>query len=383
MEYARKEIGRRGNYLVGGLALAAVIGLGTYAVLSMRAGDATPGVGPCDGETSGLAVLLFDFSKPLAGEGVPGPRPGAILRESALALPAGTALLVYTLSGHPAAPLAEAGRLCKPSIAARDDADRLDCAALAARNADGTGFCAPLDAIERRLAELADAVPELPLRSAPLVEAIEDVRRLFAGHPGSGPRSFQILSDMIHHATGYSQLAPDGSLRLGRVEDLFAPQHETGDAPPSAYGFAAKVFYVPRRGWTEPTDRRRAHQRLWRQHFASAGMAVVFRDAAAMPRYPVAAPADPVTSLAQVLQQRELLRREREVGARVLAQVETERAELEQARRRAAADERAAEALMESLLAEEADERRAIVAERAEIARLEAELAGRGGGNDG
>ena len=376
MAYARKEIGRRGNYLLGGLALAVVIGLGGYVMLSMRTGDAVSDTGLCDREASGLAVLLFDFTKPLQGEGVP----GAILRESALALPAGTELRIYTLSGQPAGPLAEAGRLCKPSGAARGDADRLDCAALPDRNADGKTFCARLDAMQRRVDELADAVLELPVPRAHLIEAIEEVRLMFAGHPGTGQRSFHILSDMIQHAAWYSHVAPDGSLRLGPFDDLQALQHPTGDAPRRAYGFAAEVIYVPRRGWTEPTDRRKAHQRLWQQYFASAGMAVVFRDTSVMPRYPLAPPADRVTSLTPVLRQRELLRREREQSERILAQIEAQSAELEQARRRAATDDSAAEALMESLLAEEAEERRAITAERAEITNLEAELATRRGG---
>lgn len=383
MAYARKEIGRRGNYLLGGLVLAAAIGLGGYVVLSMRTGDALPDTGLCDRETAGLAVLLFDFTKPLRGEGPPGPMPGAILRESALALPAGTELRIYTLSGQPAGPLAEEGRLCKPSGAAQGDADRLDCAALSDRNADGSTFCARLDAMQRRVDEFADAVPELPVPRAHLIEAIEDVRLMFAGRPGTGHRSFHILSDMIQHAAWYSHVAPDGSLRLGPFDDLQARQHPIGDAPRHTYGFAAEVIYVPRRGWTEPTDRRKAHQRLWRQYFASAGMAVVFRDTAAMPRYPLAPPADRVTSLTPLLRQRELLRREQEQSERILTQVEAQSAELEQARRRAATDDSAAEALMEGLLAEEAEERRAIAAERTEIANIQAELATRRGGNDG
>ena len=381
MAYAGKEMGRRTNHLLSGLALAAVIGLGGYVVLSMRSGDAVSDTAPCDGETSGLAVLLFDFTKPLWGEGVTRPMPGAILRNSALALPAGTELRIYTLSGQPAAPFAEAGRLCKPSGAARGDADRLDCAARPARNADGTAFCARLRAMQRRVDELADAVPELPVPRAHLIEAIEDVRLMFAGHPGTGHRSFHILSDMIQHAAWYSHVAPDGSLRLGPFDDLQALQEPTGDAPRRTHGFAAEVIYVPRRGWTEPTDRRKAHQRLWRQYFASAGMAVVFRDTTAMGRYPVAPPADRVTSLTPVLRQRELLRREREESGRILAQVEAQNAELEQTRRLAAVGDRAHETLMESLLAEEAEERRAIDAERAEIADLQAELAARRGGN--
>lgn len=377
---ARRDFGRRGNYLLGGLALATAIGLGAYAVLPMRFGDEVPEIGPCETETTGLAVLLFDFTKPLAGDGQVDP--GAILRESALALPAGTELRIYTLSGQPAVPLAEAGRLCKPSGATPGDTDRLDCAAL--RSAHGSAFCARLGDIQRQVAELADATPELPVPSAHLVEAIDDVRLLFAGHPGAGHRSFHVVSDMIQHAAWYSHLAPDGSLRLDPFDDLRA-QHDpvSGTEPPDANGVPAEVFYLPRQGLTEPLDRRKAHQALWQQYFASAGMPVVFTDASAMPRYLAAPPADRLTSLTPVLRQRELLRREREESARIQALVDVRSAELEEARRDAAASDRRSETLVERLLAEETEERRGIDAERAEVANLNAEIAARRANNNG
>lgn len=85
----------------------------------------------------------------------------ATLRESALALPAGTEMRIYTLSGQPAVPLAEAGGLCKPAGATPSEG--LDCDAQPPPR--GAAFCARLGDMQRQVAELADASPNLPCRA--------------------------------------------------------------------------------------------------------------------------------------------------------------------------------------------------------------------------
>ena len=93
-----------------------------------------------------------------------------------------------------------------------------------------------------------------------------------------------------------------------------------------------------------------------------------------MPRF-AAATLEGSTGLGRLVEERELLRREQAENAETLALVNTRRADLEQARQSAASSDRELEERERNLLAEQAREREEIEAERAEIARLEAELA--------
>ena len=101
-----------------------------------------------------------------------------------------------------------------------------------------------------------------------------------------------------------------------------------------------------------------------------------------MPRFSAATLAQATRGLAQVIREREFLRHEQEENAQTLALLEERRADLEQARQRAAASSREIEERAEALRAEQARERQAIEVERAEIARLKAELASRRENND-
>ena len=376
--FARENIGG-GNWLLGGMLVAGTV-LGLYALL--QTGDADPDIGndPCDaGATlpTGLAVFLFDFRK-LLGTSLSS-MPGVIFRESAEAAPDGTELRVYSLSGRSAMPLAVVDRVCKPP-APSGETRITDCAATrGSREHWQAAFCGRLGAIQRRVNDLAGQAPQLPVPDALLIEAIEEVRLVFEAHPGAGHRSLIIFSDMIQHAAWYSHLAPDaenwdfGAFQNSRNER--APGF--ANTSPMSVGVATEVFYVPRRGLTERPTKRDAHQRFWRSYFSSAEMPVVFRDQPVMPRFTAAPFPEPGGSLARVLEEREQLRREQREVAEVLALVEARQADLEAARQRAATREREFKSREEALLAAEAEQRREIEAERAEIARLEATLAAR------
>ena len=386
MAFARKAIGRGGKGLLAGGLLAAAVVFVAFALRPPGDPNTASTYNPCDAATTagtGLAVFLFDFRKPLGN--VLLSVPGTILRESAVAAPGGTELRVYALSGRTTMPLAVVGRACKPSLP--DPASDIDCSARRAHRQGEddvvAAFCADLASLQRRVNDLARQTPELPVPNALLVDAIEEVRLVFEARPGAGPRSFTVYSDMLQHAPWYSHLQSDGNWTFESFEDLHA-ERATVFGTPSAptRGVTTEIYYVPRRGTTEQRTARDAHQRFWRRYFDSVGMSVVFRDQPTMPRFNAATLAQATDGLAQVVRERELLRHEQEENAKTLTLLEERRADLEQARQRAAASSREIEVRAAALRAEQARERQAIEVERAEIARLKAELASRHEDND-
>ena len=377
--FARQTIGGRGNWLLTGAVLVAGVLLAAYVLLPTGDTGAVSRDDPCGDGTTGptaLAVFLFDFRKPL-GDAVSS-MPGVILGEFALAAPGGTEFRVYTLSGQRTMPLAVMGRACKPK-ATRGRAN-VDCSVTQRnpryRDREADAFCARLDTMQRGVDHLAGQVPELPVPDSLLIEAIEEARLAFAASPSAGPHSFHIFSDMIQHSPWYSHLAAgEADWNFTAFENSRrerAPVFAT--LPPLEPRVVTEIFYVPRRGITEQRALRDAHQRFWSRYFDSVGMAAVFRDQPAMPRF-AAATLEGSTGLGRLVEERELLRREQAENAETLALVNTRRADLEQARQSAASSDRELEERERNLLAEQAREREEIEAERAEIARLEAELA--------
>ncbi|MXY56755.1 MAG: hypothetical protein F4029_07215 [Gammaproteobacteria bacterium] len=384
--FARKATGRRGNWLMGWMLLATAVVFGAYALYPT--GDAYPvsRTEPCIGTTAGgLAVVLYDFRKPRRRP--LSSMPGAILRETAATTPPGTELRAYTLTTQTAMPLSVVGRTCKP-LQPAGGSPTIDCAATdMRRQGEDTAvdaFCAGLGTMQRRVEDLARQAPELPVANAPLIEAIEEIRLVFAARSDTGPHSFHVFSDMIQHSAWYSHIATDAGdwsfTAFEESRDARAPVFT--QASPAAPAVATEIFYLPRRGVTEPRAARDAHQRFWQQYFDSVGMPVVFRDQPTAPRFAASILEDSSDGLARVLRERELLRREQDENARTLAFIAGQRTKLEQARQQAASSAREFKQRENSLLEEHARERQAIEVERAEIARLQAEMAAWRADND-
>lgn len=340
------------------------------------------------------AVLLLDLRKPLGAEHVS--LPGDLLREITMDLAANAELQVFALAGTAAAPRMALDSTCKPYDSAgltvagtelRPNCDDLP-TSLPASIRDRAGrFCAWRDALRSRLEGLVVRQRDTPVANAYLVEAIEDTILEFAEF--SGRRSLYIFSDMMQHATWYSQ--PETGVEYrdpGATRDAHT---SIVPLPRAVDDLDVKIFYVPRRGVTEDPVTKTDHKNFWRDYFSDfSGSDIVFEDQPVMAAYEVESLASAPTEIELAAREREQLRLEREQIERALAEVEKERAALETARRLAADERRAREAReaelreqQELALTREAEreaerqrleaEQRRLEAERAEIARRVAE----------
>lgn len=322
------------------------------------------------------AVFLLDLRKPLGPEHVS--LPGDLLRDITMDLRANAELRVFALADTAAVPRIALDATCKPyenagltvaGTGLRRDCDDLPASSPASIRDKADRFCAWRDALRSRLEGLVIRQGETPVANAYLVEAIEDTILEFAEF--SGRRSLYIFSDMMQHATWYSQ--PETGVEYG---DSGGRDAHTGIVPlPRAVDdLGVKIFYVPRRGVTEDPVTKTGHKDFWRDYFADfSGSDIVFEDQPVMTAYEVESLASEPTEIELAAREREQLRLEREQIERALAEVEKERAALETARR-LAADERQAREAREAELREQQQLARTREAEReAEQQRLEAE----------
>ena len=322
------------------------------------------------------AVFLLDLRKPLGPEHVS--LPGDLLRDITMDLRANAELRVFALADTAAVPRIALDATCKPyenagltvaGTGLRRDCDDLPASSPASIRDKADRFCAWRDALRSRLEGLVIRQGETPVANAYLVEAIEDTILEFAEF--SGRRSLYIFSDMMQHATWYSQ--PETGVEYG---DSGGRDAHTGIVPlPRAVDdLGVKIFYVPRRGVTEDPVTKTGHKDFWRDYFADfSGSDIVFEDQPVMTAYEVESLASEPTEIELAAREREQLRLEREQIERALAEVEKERAALETARR-LAADERQAREAREAELLEQQQLARTREAEReAEQQRLEAE----------
>ena len=336
------------------------------------------------------AVFLLDLRKPLGAEHVS--LPGDLLHEITMDLRANAELRVFALAGTAAAPRIALDSTCKPYENAEltvAGTERRDCddlpTSLPASIGDKAGrFCAWRDALRSRLEGLVVRQGETPVANAYLVEAIEDTILEFAEF--SGRRSLYIFSDMMQHATWYSQ--PERGVEYGALGGPRDAHTSIVPLPRAVDDLVVKIFYVPRRGVTEDPATKTDHKNFWRDYFADfSGSDVVFEDQPVMIAYEVESLAGEPTEIELAAREREQLRLEREQIERALAEVEKERVALETVRRLAANERQAREAELreqqELARTREAEreaeqqrleaEQRRLEAERAEIARRVAE----------
>ena len=334
----------------------------------------------CPTQADGIAqraVFLLDLRKPLGAEHIS--LPSDLLREITMDLDANAELQVFALAGTAAAPRMALDTTCKPyenaDLAVAGTGLPRDCddlpTSLPASIRDKAGrFCAWREALQSRLEGLVVRQSETPVANAYLVEAIEDTILEFAEF--SGRRSLYIFSDMMQHATWYSQ--PERGVEY---RDPGAPRDAHTSIVPlprAVDDLGVKIFYVPRRGVTEDPVTKTDHKTFWRDYFADFSSSdIVFDDQPVMTAYEVESLASEPTEIELAAREREQLRLEREQIELALAEVEKERAALETARR-LAADERQAREAREAELREQQEIARTREAEReAEQQRLEAE----------
>lgn len=336
------------------------------------------------------AVFLLDLRKPLGAEHVS--LPGDLLREVTMDLDANAELRVFALADTAAAPRLALDSTCKPyenaelTVAGAGlprDCDDLPTSLPASIRDKAGRFCAWRDALRSRLEGLVVRQRETPVANAYLVEAIEDTILEFAEF--SGRRSLYIFSDMMQHATWYSQ--PQKGVEYGGPGGPRDAHTSIVPLPRAVDDLGVKIFYVPRRGVTEEPLTKTDHKNFWRNYFADfSGSDIVFQDQPVMTAYEVESLAGEPTEIELAAREREQLRLEREQIELALAEVERERTALETARRLAADQRQARETELreqqELARTREAEreaeqrrleaEQRRLEAERAEIARREA-----------
>ena len=328
-------------------------------------------------DISERAVFLLDLRKPLDFEHAA--LPGALLREVAMDLDVNAELQVFALAGTAAAPRISLDHTCKPydnaELAVGGTALRRDCDDLPAELSlsirdKASRFCAWRDALRSRLDGLVVQQSNAPVANAYLVEAIEDTILEFAEF--SGRRSLYIFSDMMQHATWYSQ--SEGGVEYGDSGDARGSQISYFPLPRAVDDLRVKIFYVPRRGVTEDPQIKAEHKDFWRDYFADfSGTDIEFEDQPAMVAYEAESLASEPTAIELAAREREQLRLEREQIELALVEVGKERAALEAARK-LAAEEQQARAAREAELRQQQEFARAGEAEReAERQRLEAE----------
>ena len=323
------------------LLLAAALAAGGFWVLMQRPAQEQPAnadLCPADAaDLAGSATLLLDLRKPLHTAA-----PGAMLRQLSRDLGAGMELQVFTLTGDARAPRRFVQRLCKPY----DNADLTVKTAKdqrqAVRDCDDppaqlppqlreavTAFCTQRDALAAHIDRLANAVPQTqPVVNAYLIEAVEETKRAFADRPQ--PWALYLYSDMLQHAAWYSHLDLDWT--QWRFAD-FEPLRNARQSPPQTAAEAdlqVNVFYLPRRGLTEPARQRRAHQGFWRAYFNGADLD--FADAPPLSAYSALPLMSGLTEGASA-EDLEQIERQREETERLLERMAEEQAALDEQRR--------------------------------------------------
>ena len=315
---------------------------------------------------AGRTVALFDLRKPLDEDrrGLP----AAVLRRIAAAMPPAVELRVFALAGRLEEPRLPLGRLCKPAAAGAGDACAAPSAEDAPRPSATAGYCARREALAARLDRLPAASADAPVTDAYLVEALEDTRGELAA--ASGTLRLYVLSDMLQHASWYSQLElPAAEWTIERYDPLREARAALiGASPaPDPANLETILVYIPRRGLTTDAGPARAHRAFWTSWFAGAArfdLQAAMDGYAFEPRMQPAAEASAAADESARLQARR--ERLRELGERL----DQRTAALSETRERATAEGREIEARAE----EQRRTRRRIAELRAESDRLRTEL---------
>lgn len=340
---------------------------------------------------AGRAVVLFDFQKPWGEhDGIP----AHTLRHVAAEIARHVELRAFALADSPAAPRTLLARICKPYDnaelqveGAKDGGHGIrDCTDLPAQlprslREQATEYCSRREALAGRLTRMAGEPAGEPVKSAPLVEAIEDARLELSG---SERTSLLVLSDMMQHGAWYSHLDREPA---DWEYDDFA-RARAGQRPPISLtapvdeSLDVTIFYVRRQGVTEHPRTAETHRRFWARYFENRVGALVFEDVQPLLAYDVATltPDQPEAEDDAI----EQLRSEREEAQRLLSRVAAEQQALEEARQRAAAEERDRQAreaelaerraALEEAEAQQAREREQLARQRQEAERRVSEL---------
>ena len=242
-------------------------------------GDLCPatGSGP-----SGLAVLLFDMTKPLAE--LPPELPRQVLRDLTLEVERDTEIRTYLLTGSSSAPRVLLKRLCKPfdrdaiQVATAKDhgGGTRDCDDLPAQMApdqrrSAFRFCEFREALASRLDALAKRAWEgdWEVAGAHLVEALEQTRGEMLSH-GGNRRVLHVISDMMQHADWYSHLdMPPETWHFDGYARLRDSRHQLAIRWEGTADIDVHIHYLPRQGLTAPPVAGDSHRRFWRRFFGA------------------------------------------------------------------------------------------------------------------
>ena len=352
----------KGRRPILSLLLAPVIlGCALVAYFALEgAGDlpavaAEPAMDCGDGSQVDHAAFLFDLRKPL--DAVHATLPGALFRQAAHAMDAGTELAVYTLSPHAEAPRTLIGRLCKTfddagltaessKHLATDDCD-IPAQVPAALRASAKDFCRRRDALARRIDALVVETFGQAAGAAYLVEALEATARDFGETAGS----LHVFSDLVQHAAWFSHAeSPLEEWEFERMASAWTalPLEEAlRGFPPET---SVRIHYVPRTGTTELEEWRATHKRFWQAYFG--GTDLQFDDQPTMAEYtPLSLTAAP-NAMELAAYELERLRHSNALVEKDRATIERERRDLERERRGVEAERQRLEAERQELAAE-------------------------------
>ena len=299
-------------------------------------------------ESAGRAVFLLDLRKPLGEANLS--LPSELLHDVSLRLGANTELRVFALAADPRVPRLPLDWVCKPYNnadlqigTAKDqrntsrDCDNLPAQLPASLREAADRFCGRRDALQNRVDALARNQPEVPVANSYLIEALEDTAMELS--EGSGPRTIYVFSDMMQHAAWYSHLDLEWTdWNFADFTATRAAQTGRKGMPPSFSNLVVQVYYLPRLDLTEHPRPKRAHQAFWQEYFADAQL--TFHDQPPLPTYAAEPLMDRLTPEELAALERERIEKERAEAARMLAEVQTERAALEEELRKLA-EERA------------------------------------------
>ena len=289
-------------------------------------------------ESAGRAVFLLDFRKPLDEANLS--LPGELLHDVSLRLRANTELRVFALAADPRAPRLPLDRVCKPYDnadlqigTAKDqrntlrDCDDLPAQLSASLREAAVRFCGRRDALQNRVEALARNQPVAPIANSYLIEALEDTAMEMS--EGSGPRTIYVFSDMMQHAEWYSHLDIEWTdWNFADFTAIRAAERGRMGRPPAVSNLAVQVYYLPRLQLTEHPRPKSTHQAFWQAYFADAQL--TFHDQPPSPAFAAVPLMDLLTPEEVAALEREQIEKERQETARMLADVQRERAALEE-----------------------------------------------------
>lgn len=295
-------------------------------------------------QSGGRAVLLLDFRKPIDDANLS--LPGELVRDVSMRLSTKTELRVFALSADPRAPRLPLDRICKPYDnadlqirTAKDQPNTLrDCDDLPAQissslRESAERFCRRRDALNKRVEALVRNPPATPITNSYLIEALEDTAIELS--EGSGPRTIYVFSDMMQHAPWYSHLDLEWTeWAFADFAAVRAEQVTRMGRTPLVSDLAVRIYYPPRADLTDQPRPKRMHQAFWRAYFA--GTQLTLEEQPVLPAYAAETLMNKLTPEELAARERERIEQEREEAQRILAEVQRERAALEEELRKTA-----------------------------------------------